>query len=246
MFLLFILSASKLIYNVVRTIFSRNSLKSIASKIEADPDYLRQMDGEIKFEEQELGSAKKQAKLSKKSQGDSKDIIQRILSILQILETEGVTPFARKKIADKLVGIADSEHKIEKRLREIETSANNLKRSDTNHIDQLREQLARAQGKERDRLQRETELENEKLRLSRAVENFGQRINGFLEDFKTALRSAAEIIGRSSYPLDGRPYLQRAIQIEQEIRRELRAIEGLEDEIGKMARMERDTVKHGG
>ena len=245
MFLLFILSASKLIYNIVRTIFSRNSLKSVASEIEADPYHTKQLDGEIEIEQQEIRSAKKQGKLSKKSQGDSKDIIQRILAILQILETEGVTPFARKKFAGKLVGIADSEHSIEKRLRDLETANANLKRSDADHLNQLREQLAGAQGREKDRLQKEIELENEKLRLHQAVETLGQRIASFMEQLKTTLRSAAEIIGRSSYPLDARPYLQKAIQIEQEIRRELRAIEGLEGEIGKLAKTEKDFLKGG-
>ena len=245
LFIVFVFSAGKLLYSIFQTIFSRNSITSLASKIETDPDYARELDREIELEEQEIGSVKKQRKLSKKSQADSKDIIQRILSILQILETEGVTHFARAKIAKKLVGIANSEHKIEKRLRDIEASTNNLKRSDADHINQLREQLTRAQGKEKDRLQKEIELENRKLRLIQAVEDLGKRINGFLEEFKVALRSAAEIIARSSYSLDARPYLEKAVQIEQEIRRELRAIEGLEGEIGKLAKTEKDFLKGG-
>ena len=243
LFFVFTLSAIKLLYTIIRGIFSKSSITSLASKIEADPDHLRQLDGEIKFEEQELGSAKKQGKLSKKSQGDSKDIIQRILSILQILETEGVTPFARKKIADKLVGIADSEHSIEKRLRNLETANANLKRTDVDHFNRLRERMSTAQGKEKDRIQREIELENEKLRLHQAVETLGQRITGFMEQLKTALRSAAEIIVRSSYPLDARPYLQKAIQIEQEVRREFGTIQEFETKIRKLAITEEKVAK---
>ena len=243
LFLLFILSASKLIYNIVRTIFSRNNLKTVASEIEADPVHLRERDHETELEEQEIGSVKKQTKLSKKSQTDSEDIIQRAMAILQILETEGVTPFARKKIAEKLVGIADSEHNAEKRLRDLQAANANLKRSDADHLNQLRQRFTQAQGSEKERLRREIQLEDEKFRLHEAIENLGQRISGFMEQLKKSLQAAAEIIAKSSYPMDSRPYLQRTIQIEQEIRREIAEIQRLEKDIAKCASTEKDLLK---
>ncbi len=243
LFLVFVFAAGKLLYSIFHTIFSRRSITSLASKIEANPEFTQQIDRDVEFEEQENKSSKKQEKLSKKSRGNSEEIIQRILSILRILETEGVTPFARKKIADKLVSIADSEHQIEKRIKKLESANTDLKRVDTDHLTQLRDRMARAQGKEKERLQREIELENEKLRLHQAVEALGQRIAALMEEFKASLRSAAELIGRSAYPLDARPYLQRAIQIDEEVRRELDVIQDFEEKIGKFAREAKKSAK---
>ncbi len=243
LFCVFVFAAGKLLYSIFHTIFSKSSITSLASKIEANPEFTRQIERDVEFEEHENKSSKKQEKLSKKSRGDSEDILQRIVSVLRILETEGVTPFAGKKIADKLVSIADSEHQIEKRMKQLESANADLKRVDADHLTQLRDRMSRAQGKEKERLQREIELESEKLRLHQAVETLGQRIDALMEEFKASLRSAAELIARSAYPLDARPYLQRAIQIDEEVRRELDVIQDFEDKIGKFAREAKKSAK---
>ncbi len=242
LFFVFVFAAGKLLYSIFHTIFSKTSITSLASKIEANPEFTQQIDRDVEFEEQEIKSSKKQGKLSKKSRGDSEDILQRIVSILRILETEGVTPFARKKIADRLVSIADSEHQIEKRMKQLESSNADLKRSDAYHLTQLRDRMSTAHGKEKERLQREIELESETLRLHQAVETLGQRIAALMEEFKASLRSAAEVIGRSAYPLDARPYLQRAMQIDEEVRLELNSVQGLEKELGKLSKMKEDAM----
>ena len=245
LFFVFVFAAGKLLYSTFHTIFSRNSMKSAASKIRQDPYHARELHHEIELEEAEIASTKKQGKLSRKSEADSGDIIKRILSILQILETEGVSAVARAKISNKLVSIADSEHNIEKRLKNLESANANLKARDTDHLNKLRQQLDNAQGTEKDSLQQEIELEHEKIRLHQAIETLGKRTIGLLEELKAMLRSAAEIIGKSAYPLDSRQYLERAIEVEQEVQRELDSIQGLEKEIGKLSKIEEDVIRKG-
>ncbi len=116
------------------TVFPKDSITSLASKMKANPDYARRIERDIEFEKREIKFSKTQGKLPKKSRGDSEEIIQRIVSILRILETEGPASFAGAKIANKLVSIAGSEHNIEKRLKNPEFADSNLEERPTGHL----------------------------------------------------------------------------------------------------------------
>jgi len=243
LFFIFIFSAGKLLYSILFTVFSKSSLASLSSKIAADPEHRGQLEKEIKSQKQEVVASKKQEKLSRKNLEDSGDILESIASILQILETEDASRDARTKIADKLYSIAESEHQIEKRIKNLENVNAKLKSHDSDHFNQLKEKLKKAQGEEKNRLQEEVNLEQEKLRIEQAVKGLTQRIPAHLEQLTAGLRSAAEIIGKSPYPLDAKPYLQKAMHIEEEIRSELSTVGSLEVEIEKLAKREKNALK---
>ena len=238
--LAFVISCVKLVYTLF---WKRTSLSSIASKIDT---YSGKSD-EIKKEEQEENSdikdAKSERRLTKKGKGNTKDIGSNLRSILKAIDKSGNTREGRSKIGTALQRISKSEHSLFLRLGNLERLNNKLGRHDSQRYQALRDRYATASGSEKETLRVEIIYEQQKLKAEQGIAALKDRIIQQTNAMNENIRLAVNIIRDGPDIRQAKPYVDRAVECEEAIAKELGNIIGLEKAVAELSRREKKTIR---
>ena len=241
--LAFVISCVKLVYTLF---WKRTSLSSIASKIDT---YSGKSD-EIKKEEQEENSdikdAKSERRLTKKGKGNTKDIGSNLRSILKAIDKSGNTREGRSKIGTALQRISKSEHSLFLRLGNLERLNNKLGRHDSQRYQALRDRYATASGSEKETLRVEIIYEQQKLKAEQGIATLKDRIIQQTNAMNENIRLAVNIIRDGPDIRQAKAYVDRAVECEEAIAKELGNIIRLEKAVTQLSKREKKTIRKNG
>ena len=245
LYLGFFLAVGRIIY----ALFHRHtSVNPLSSKIDRaiNGAAIEQEMRDEKEETTDIKDTKSERKLTKKGKRDSRDIGSNLRSILKAIDKSGNSREGRSKIARTLQKISESEHLLFKRLRDIEELNTKLGRHDSQRHQALRDRYATASGREKEGLRLELIYEQQKLKAEQGIAVLKDRIVQQTNAMNENIRLAAGIMREGSDMRHAKAYVERAIECEEEISKELGNIIRLEKAVTELSKREKKTIRKNG
>jgi hypothetical protein len=168
------------------------------------------------------------------------DIAEALAKIHRILEghRNNLPHDERGRIAHILREISKKEHVFEEGTRKVQKIIERISKLGSKQLQERKDRMAKASGKEKQILQEEIEREEEKLRSEKALLDFQTRQRQHLEAFNKLLLQAVEQISHSPYPYDAKPYLEKARLVLRDVIALLKEMRTLEKRLLQLTKAE--------
>ena len=111
------------------------------------------------------------------------------------------------------------------------------------HLQKLKERLARVDGKEREIVRAELAGEEEKIKIEKDIFDFEKKLGQYLTSFNQYLTSAVDHLRSSPYPYDAKPYLEKARFVLKDIMEMLKETKSLEEKLISLTTVEKKFLK---
>ena len=239
----FLVSVVKLIISIF---WRHKSLRALASDVERYSGRETEVNQDEQEESADIKDAKSQRKLTKKGNRDSRDIGSNLRSILKAIDKAGNSRESRGKIAAALERISKSEHLLFKRLRDIEELNTKLGRHDSQRHQGLRDRYASASGREKEALRLELIYEQQKLKAEQGIAVLRDRIIQQTNAMNENIRLAVGIMSEDSDMRQAKSYVERAIECDEAIAKELGNIIRLEKAVTELSKRQKKTIRKNG
>jgi len=231
------------IFKVVK--FSK--LPSFASTNVGDRGPIKSEIGrEIGLEDNERKAVKRQAeKMTKVEIRSVEDIAEQLAEIQQIIETHknNLPREERERISSILGKISKEENVFTRSVAKLKRLFQRIDKVDIEHLQELKERLARVDGKEREVVRSELAGEEEKIRMEKAIFDFEKKLAQYLTSFNQCLTSAVDHLRSSPYPYDAKPYLEKARVALKDIMEMLKETKSLEEKLIRLTKVEKKFLK---
>ena len=201
---------------------------------------------EIGLENNERKAVKRQAeKMTKVEIRSVEDIAEQLAEIQQIIETHknNLPREERERISSILGEISKEENVFTRSVAKLKKLFQRIDKVDIEHLQELKERLARVDGKEREIVRVELAGEEEKIRMGKVIFDFEKNLGQYLTSFNQCLTSAVDHIRSSPYPYDAKPYLEKARVALKDIMEMLKETKSLEEKLIRLTTVEKKFLK---
>jgi hypothetical protein len=206
----------------------------------------REIDDEIKVENQERGLMKSTAaKMAKLEIRSLEDIGKALEEISGIIETQrnGLQREERERISSILDHIVKDENIFKKNVMNTRRLVQRLSNVDAEHFRKLKERFEKTSGKEKRLVKGEIADIEEKLAIEQAVFEMERRLLQALNSFNQSLRQAMERVANSLYPYDAVSHLSQARRVLKGIMDLVQEAKALEERILGLIKAEKNLLK---
>jgi len=201
---------------------------------------------EIGLENNERKAIKRQAeKMTKVEIRSVEDISEQLAEIQRIIETHknNLPREERERISSILGKISKEENVFTRNVAKLKKLFQRIDKADIEHLQELKERLARVDGKEREIVRAELAGEEEKIKMEKDVFAFEKELGNYLTSFNECLTSAVDHLRSSPYPYDAKPYLERARVTLKDIMEMLKETKSLEEKLIRLTKVEKKFLK---
>jgi hypothetical protein len=232
----FLIALIKLLFSL----FSRNSLKSITSKLPSKIDFkanTENLDQEMN-EEKEEGTLirSKVIKSIKKEIRDSDEMIATINEMIKTIEEYGTTPHGIREISNCLAKLRDKKHYAMIYFDYINKIMEKVGSFDNEFLTSLKAEYETAQGKEQKRLKKkEIETEEKKREIEEVIEKIEKLILQYTKQFTQLINYAVQNL-RKRNPNESIKCLKESLQTEVKIKGLFEQMKDLEGDLKKLTK----------
>jgi hypothetical protein len=231
------------IFKVVK--FSKLS-PSIAMDLSGTGALEPEIGREIEMQGKEQRLIKKHAgKITKLEIRTIDDIAELLAEIHKIIKNHrnNLPKEEREKITGILKDILEKEAIFTKGIQNLRKIFQRIGFADTGQLQEQKERMVKAEGRNRELLKKEIAEEEEKLKIEKSILELEERLNQYMNSFNELLSQAMEHLRASPYPFDSEPYLVRAKGVLKNIADTLIETKELEKKLIKFTRMEKELLK---
>ena len=173
------------------------------------------------------------------------DIAESLAEIQRIIESHrnNLPQDERLRIAHLLEEISGKEAILNKGLHEVRKLFQEIEVHDAKQLQEIKERMAKADGKERQILKAEIKEGEEKLEIEKTIVGLEGRLARSVASFNECLGLTVQHIKDSPYPYDAKPCLAKARVILRDISEILKEVKGLEERIIKLTKLEKRLLK---
>jgi len=228
------------LFKLIFSLFSRNSLKSISSKLPSKPNIksnTEDYDKEMEEDKEEVDIIKSRLiKPTKKEIKDSEEMIETINEMIKLIEEYGTTPHAIRELSNYLVKIRDKEHYAMVYFNYINKIMDKIGRFDNEFYTTLKAECETAQGSEQKRLKKkEIEAEEKKREIEEVIEKIEKLILQHTKKFRQCINYAVQNL-RNNNPNEAIKCLKESLKIESKIKDLFEQIKELERDLKKITK----------
>ena len=201
---------------------------------------------EIGLENNERKAVKRQAeKMTKIEIQSVEGIAEQLADIQHIIETHknNLPREEQERISFILGKISKEENVFNRSVAELKKLFQRVDKADIKHLQELKERLARVDGKEREIVRAELAGEEEKIRIEKDIFAFEKNLAQYLTSFNQYLTSAVDHLRSSPYPYDAKPYLEKGRGVLKGIMEKLKETKSLEEKLIRLTTVERKFLK---
>ncbi|MBU4492012.1 MAG: hypothetical protein KKD69_06070 [Euryarchaeota archaeon] len=141
-----------------------------------------------------------------------KDIEASLVEMIGIIQARNsnLNTRDRVRIADTLKKISSKEDVFLKTIQNLKRILQRLRVLDAKQIQEMKNRLARSNGKEKEALEKEIFMEVEKIKIEQNVMALEQKLEQGLGYFNNLLRQAVQVLNSTAYPADAIQHLSQA------------------------------------
>jgi len=174
-----------------------------------------------------------------------KDIEESLVEMIRIIQTSNASLNTqdRVRIAEALKKISSKEDLFLKTIQNLKQLLQRLRVLDAKQFQEMKNRLAKSNGKEKEALEKEIFMEEEKIKIEQNVMALEQKLEQGMNYFNNLLRQAVQLLNSTAYPADAAQHLSQArmglkdtINIIDEMRR-------LEDKLLQLTKNEKILLK---
>jgi hypothetical protein len=232
----FLIALIKLLFSL----FSRNSLKSISSKLPSKLDIkanTQNLDREMNEEKEEGTLIRSRAiKSIKKEIKDSDEMIETINEMIKTIEEYGTTPHGIREISNYLAKLRDKKHYAMVYFDYINKIMEKVGSFDNDFLASLKAEYETAQGKEQKKLKKkEIETEEKKREVEEIVERIEKLILQYTKQFTQLINYAVQNL-RKRNPNESIKFLKESLKTEVKIKDLFEQMKDLEGDLKKLTK----------
>jgi hypothetical protein len=141
-----------------------------------------------------------------------KDIEESLVEMIRIIQTSNANLNSqdRVRISETLKKISSKEDIFLKTIQNLKQLLQRLRVLDAKQIQEMKNRLARSNGKEKEALEKEIFMEVEKIKIEQNVIALEQKLEQGMNYFNNLLRQAVQVLNSTSYPADAVQHLSQA------------------------------------
>jgi len=140
------------------------------------------------------------------------DIEASLVEMIRIIQARNANLNTRDRvrIADTLKKISSKEDVFLKTIQNLKRILQRLRVLDAKQIQEMKNRLARSNGKEKEALEKEIFMEVEKIKIEQNVMALEQKLEQGMGYFNNFLRQAVQVLNSTAYPADAIQHLSQA------------------------------------
>jgi hypothetical protein len=141
-----------------------------------------------------------------------KDIEESLVEMIRIIQTSNANLNSqdRVRISETLKKISSKEDIFLKTIQNLKQLLQRLRVLDAKQIQEMKNRLARSNGKEKEVLEKEIFMEVEKIKIEQNVIALEQKLEQGMSYFNNLLRQAVQVLNSTAYPADAIQHLSQA------------------------------------
>jgi hypothetical protein len=141
-----------------------------------------------------------------------KDIEESLVEMIRIIQTSNANLNSqdRGRISETLKKISSKEDIFLKTIQNLKQLLQRLRVLDAKQIQEMKNRLARSNGKEKEVLEKEIFMEVEKIKIEQNVIALEQKLEQGMSYFNNLLRQAVQVLNSTAYPADAIQHLSQA------------------------------------
>jgi hypothetical protein len=141
-----------------------------------------------------------------------KDIEESLVEMIRIIQTSNANLNSqdRVRISETLKKISSKEDIFLKTIQNLKQLLQRLRVLDAKQIQEMKNRLARSNGKEKEALEKEIFMEVEKIKIEQNVIALEQKLEQGMSYFNNLLRQAVQVLNSTAYPADAIQHLSQA------------------------------------
>jgi hypothetical protein len=141
-----------------------------------------------------------------------KDIEESLVEMIRIIQTSNANLNSqdRGRISETLKKISSKEDIFLKTIQNLKQLLQRLRVLDAKQIQEMKNRLARSNGKEKEALEKEIFMEVEKIKIEQNVIALEQKLEQGMSYFNNLLRQAVQVLNSTAYPADAIQHLSQA------------------------------------
>jgi uncharacterized protein YacL (UPF0231 family) len=141
-----------------------------------------------------------------------KDIEESLVEMIRIIQTSNANLNSqdRGRISETLKKISSKEDIFLKTIQNLKQLLQRLRVLDAKQIQEMKNRLARSNGKEKEALEKEIFMEVEKIKIEQNVIALEQKLEQGMNYFNNLLRQAVQVLNSTAYPADAVQHLSQA------------------------------------
>jgi hypothetical protein len=141
-----------------------------------------------------------------------KDIEESLVEMIRIIQTSNANLNSqdRGRISETLKKISSKEDIFLKTIQNLKQLLQRLRVLDAKQIQEMKNRLARSNGKEKEVLEKEIFMEVEKIKIEQNVIALEQKLEQGMNYFNNLLHQAVQVLNSTAYPADAIQHLSQA------------------------------------
>ena len=232
------------------SVFKLFSFRRSAGAIEHDlvnrSPYRHQIEDEIGSEDKEERLVKKQGRKRTTIETDSmEDIASELAGIQRIVDksSNNLSLEDRRKMTRLLEQMKAKEDIFRNQTNTLQRLFQKMKVMDVKQLQELKQRIVNASGKEKHILKSELEREDEKIRIEETGRTIQSRLDQYLSSFNQHIGSAIKKINENSPPSAAKPHLYNARIILNDMFRMLKDMKFMESKLIDLIKTEKHLLK---
>ena len=166
-----------------------------------------------KMKEQEQIIKRYLAKITKKAQKQSSQIIAEVVYVVDMVTKFGSSPEGRRLIAQKIKEISPQEHTLQETLSYLKTTVQQIRNFDLRLFQQFKDKYMRLGPMEQRKVKEEVQEEMEKINAEQKLTEFESEWEVYDEDFRNCLNNAMVKLNEGSID-ESKKHLKEAMDYE--------------------------------
>ena len=231
---------------VYKIITMKKSLTDLVGSLKMESPFKKEIRREMELQDQESRVLEREEnKVTKVEIKSIKDIEESLVEMLRIIQTDStnLTTQDRARIAETLKRISSREDVFLKTLQNLKQLLLQLRVLDGKQIQEMKNRLARATGKEKQALEKEIFLEEEKLKAESDVVALEQKLEQGMGAFNNIMRQTVQVLNSSAYPAEAVPPLSQARMILKDIMDVIEKMKKCEENLERLTKNEKNNLK---
>ena len=174
-----------------------------------------------------------------------RDIEESIVEMIRILQTSNTNLHSqdRVRIAETLKKISSKEDMFLKTIQNLKQLLQRLQVLDAKQFQEMKNRLARSNGKEKLALEKEIFLEEEKMKIEQNVLALEQKLEQGMDYFNNLLRQTIQVLNSTAYPAGAAQHLSQARMSLKDTVKIIEEMKRHEDKLLQLTKNEKNLLK---
>jgi hypothetical protein len=233
------------VYCIYKIVPTRRSRTDLSGSLQLDSPIRKEIGKEIEAQDVERGTMEQEKnKVVAFEIKTIADIEESLVELMRTIEAhnDNLSTQDRMKIATTLKKISRKEDLFLKSLRNLKQLLPRLHTLNQQQLQEMKNRLEHATGKDKDALQQEIAMEQEKLRLEGEIMAIGEKIEQGMAAFTNLIRQAIQVLNNSTHPSDANPHLAEARLVLKDMMGWIEKIRTYEDSVVQLTKTEKSLL----